>query len=251
MNKVIAANWKMNKTGSEARDFIAKLQGIFDGKRPEAREVMIFPPFTALETTAQSAAVLGWVQVGAQDLYPAEKGAFTGEVSAEMIWAAGGVVALTGHSERRHVMGEDDRTVAQKTLFALQHGLKVMLCIGETLDEREQGLLRNVLERQLITAMSFDPELLAGNSFYVAYEPVWAIGTGRTATPSDIAEAHGLCRGIMRSIAGESAFSIPLLYGGSVKAANAGEILSLDNVDGVLVGGASLEAEQFSKIITA
>jgi triosephosphate isomerase len=251
MNKVIAANWKMNKTGSEAVDFIAQLQRIFDGKRPADREVIIFPPFTALEKTALSADDVDWVQVGAQDLYPAEKGAFTGEISAEMIRNAGGCIVLTGHSERRHIMGEDDRSVAQKTLFALQHGLKVMLCIGETLEEREQGLLRNVLERQLITAMSFDAGALSDHSFYVAYEPVWAIGTGRTATPSDIAEAHALCRGIMRSIAGERAFSIPLLYGGSVKPSNAGEILSLDNVDGVLVGGASLEADQFSRIITA
>ena len=251
MDKVIAANWKMNKTASEAQGFMARLKELFDGAVPEGREVIVFAPFTALEATARSAGALGWVQAGAQNLYPAEKGAFTGEISADMIRSAGAGIVLTGHSERRHIMGEDDKTVASKTLFALQHGLKVMLCIGETLEQREQGLLRNVLERQLITAMSFDAGLLSGHSFYVAYEPVWAIGTGRTATPSDIAGAHALCREIMRSIAGDEAFSIPLLYGGSVKASNAGEILLLDNVDGVLVGGASLEAEQFSKIITA
>lgn len=251
MDKIIAANWKMNKTSLEAENTVLAMSRLLGGTVPAGKKVIVFAPFTALENTACAIRSIEGAYAGAQNLYPAESGAFTGEISPAMIQACGARAVLTGHSERRHILGESDQVVALKTAFALEHGLDTMLCIGETLEEREAGLLHNVLERQLRIALSFDRGLLEKISFYVAYEPVWAIGTGKTATPGDITEAHSICRSIMRAVMGTMADSVPLLYGGSVKPSNAGQILLLDNVDGVLVGGASLEAEQFCKIINA
>ena len=168
-----------------------------------------------------------------------------------MIKACGAAWVLTGHSERRHILGESDEFVGEKTAFALQSGLRVMLCIGETLEEREAGLLRNVLERQLKLGLKNVPAETPAEALAIAYEPVWAIGTGKTATNDDIVETHAICRELMREIMGAKADETPLLYGGSVKPANAGAILTLDNVDGVLVGGASLKADSFTQIINA
>ena len=249
MNKIIAANWKMHKTAQEAEKTIAEMKTMLGGKAPSGKEVIIFAPFTALEAASRAAA--GFAAVGAQNLYPADHGAFTGEIAPGMIKACGATCVLTGHSERRHILHEDEREVGVKTSFALENGLDVMLCIGETLEERESGLLSNVLERQLVLGTSFDKNLLEKARLMIAYEPVWAIGTGKTATAEDIAETHKICRRLMRACLGSKARRIPLLYGGSVKPANASEILSLDNVDGVLVGGSSLKAEQFCPIINA
>ena len=152
---------------------------------------------------------------------------------------------------RRHILGESDSFVGEKTAFALENGLRVMLCIGETLEEREAGLLRNVLERQLKLGLKGVAADTPVESLAIAYEPVWAIGTGKTATTDDIVETHAICRELMREILGDKADKTPLLYGGSVKPANAGSILALDNVDGVLVGGASLKADSFTQIINA
>jgi len=251
MKKLMAANWKMYKTGSEAVATINEMASILNNSAPEDCEVVIFVPFTALEAASSAITSIKGASTGAENLYPASEGAFTGEISPVMIKACGASWVLTGHSERRHILGESDEFVGQKTAFALQSGLRVMLCIGETLEEREAGLLRNVLERQLKLGLKGVPAETPADALAIAYEPVWAIGTGKTATNDDIVETHAICRGLMREIMGDKADETALLYGGSVKPANAGSILGLDNVDGVLVGGASLKADSFTQIINA
>lgn len=251
MHKLMAANWKMFKTGPEAAATVQSLVVGLGARRPEGRDVLIFAPFTALEATVRAMSALPGGMVGAQNFYPAGEGAFTGEISPRMITACGAGWVLTGHSERRHLLGESNAFVGQKTSFALHHGLRVVLCIGETLDEREAGGLEEVLAAQLRAGLADLPETFASASLAVAYEPVWAIGTGKSARPEDIVDAHGLARDLLKEILGTQGLEIRLLYGGSVKPDNVATILKLDNVDGVLVGGASLQAESFLKIITA
>lgn len=252
MKKLMAANWKMYKTGAEAVSTIEELARMLTGHAPADREIIVFIPFTALERASSAMASIEGAASGAQNMYPVQEGAFTGEISPAMIKACGAAWVLTGHSERRHIFGESESLVGQKTAFALENGLKAMLCIGETLEEREAGLLRNVLERQLRLGLKDIPADTSVENLAIAYEPVWAIGTGKTATSEDIKETHALCRDLMIEILGrEKALKTPLLYGGSVKPANAGSILALDNVDGVLVGGASLKADSFFQIINA
>ncbi len=251
MKKLMAANWKMYKTGAEAVATVNEMAEILKGTAPEGREIAVFVPFTALEAASAAMKSIAGASTGAENVYPANEGAFTGEISPVMIKACGAAWVLTGHSERRHILGESDAFVGEKTAFALQSGLRVMLCIGETLEERESGLLRNVLERQLKLGLKNVPAETPAEALAIAYEPVWAIGTGKTATNDDIVETHAICRELMREIMGDKADETPLLYGGSVKPANAGSILTLDNVDGVLVGGASLKAESFAQIINA
>ena len=251
MKKLMAANWKMYKTGAEAVATVNEMAEMLKGAAPEGREIVVFVPFTALEAASAAMKSIEGAATGAENVYPANEGAFTGEISPVMIKACGAAWVLTGHSERRHILGESDEFVGEKTAFALQSGLRVMLCIGETLEERESGLLRNVLERQLKLGLKNVPVETPVDALAIAYEPVWAIGTGKTATNDDIVETHAICRELMREIMGAKADETPLLYGGSVKPANAGAILTLDNVDGVLVGGASLKAESFTQIINA
>jgi len=251
MKKLMAANWKMYKTGAEAVATVNEMAEMLKGAAPEGREIVVFVPFTALEAASAAMKSIEGAATGAENVYPANEGAFTGEISPVMIKACGAAWVLTGHSERRHILGESDEFVGEKTAFALQSGLRVMLCIGETLEERESGLLRNVLERQLKLGLKNVPAETPAEALAIAYEPVWAIGTGKTATNDDIVETHAICRELMREIMGAKADETPLLYGGSVKPANAGAILTLDNVDGVLVGGASLKAESFTQIINA
>ena len=251
MKKLMAANWKMYKTGAEAVATVNEMAEILKGAAPEGREIAVFVPFTALEAASAAMKSIEGAATGAENVYPANEGAFTGEISPGMIKACGASWVLTGHSERRHILGESDEFVGEKTAFALQSGLRVMLCIGETLEERESGLLRNVLERQLKLGLKNVPAETPAEALAIAYEPVWAIGTGKTATNDDIVETHAICRELMREIMGAKADETPLLYGGSVKPANAGAILTLDNVDGVLVGGASLKADSFTQIINA
>ena len=251
MKKLMAANWKMYKTSAEAVATVNEMAEILKGTAPEGREIAVFVPFTALEAASAAMKSIEGAATGAENVYPANEGAFTGEISPVMIKACGASWVLTGHSERRHILGESDEFVGEKTAFALQSGLRVMLCIGETLEEREAGLLRNVLERQLKLGLKNVPAETPAEALAIAYEPVWAIGTGKTATNDDIVETHAICRELMREIMGAKADETPLLYGGSVKPANAGAILTLDNVDGVLVGGASLKADSFTQIINA
>jgi triosephosphate isomerase len=250
MKLLMAANWKMYKTGEEA---VATLTDL--GRRlsamPEDRQAVVFVPFTALAQAGQARAAFPALGLGAQNCYPAEEGAFTGEISPAMIRAAGGSWVLTGHSERRSLLQESDAFVGLKTAFALKAGLDVVLCVGETLEEREKGNLRPVLERQLEAGLaavdpSFLPQRLA-----VAYEPVWAIGTGKVAGSPEILESHAEIRSFLQGKYPAQGGEIRILYGGSVKPGNAAAILGLDNVDGVLVGGASLQAESFSAIALA
>lgn len=254
MQKIIAANWKMYKTRTQAAQCAAALA---DGLRaaPAASQVLVFAPFTCLDVVAGAFAGAPSPAVGGQDCYPAAEGAFTGEISPAMLADAGATWVLTGHSERRHVIGEDDALVARKTVFALENGLKVMLCIGETLEEREGGALAAVLERQLTSVFDAMPGSLRGAAlegrFAVAYEPVWAIGTGKVAGHAEVLEVHAAVRALLQKLVGHVAAQLPILYGGSVKPANAAGLMALDNVDGLLVGGASLEAQSFLQIIGA
>ncbi|MDR1856973.1 MAG: triose-phosphate isomerase [Desulfovibrio sp.] len=247
MQKIIAANWKMYKTRPEARQTAQELAKELSATPPHCL-VVVFPSFTNIADVAQILHGIRNVSVGAQNCYPAEEGAFTGEVSPAMLQDAGACWMLVGHSERRHVLGESDELVARKTAFALAQSFRVMLCVGETLPQREAGELEAVLTRQLSTALNgLTREQL--DRLAVAYEPVWAIGTGKVATPEQVSEAHGAAKGIIRKVTGEA--SIPVLYGGSVKPDNAGTLVRLDNVDGLLVGGASLVSRSFVQIIRA
>ena len=248
MKKIIAANWKMNETRAQGE---ALARSVAEGiaSLPDDRKVVIFPPATALDIV--TGASMGRFETGLQNFYPAENGAFTGEISPAMVHDCGGQWALCGHSERRHIFNEPDELISRKVNFALAHDLKVMLCVGETLEERESGHLNAVLMRQLTSALSGQSSETAVSSIAIAYEPVWAIGTGKTAGPAEIKEAHELIRGDLRTMFASACTELPILYGGSVKPSNAHEILGLDNVDGVLVGGASLEAKSFLAIINS
>ena len=248
MKTIIAANWKMNETRAQGE---ALARSVAEGiaSLPDDRKVVIFPPATALDIV--TGASMGRFETGIQNFYPAENGAFTGEISPAMVHDCGGQWALCGHSERRHIFNEPDELISRKVNFALAHDLKVMLCVGETLEERESGHLNAVLMRQLTSALSGQSSETAVSSIAIAYEPVWAIGTGKTAGPAEIKEAHELIRGDLRTMFASACTELPILYGGSVKPSNAREILGLDNVDGVLVGGASLEAKSFLAIINS
>ena len=248
MKKIIAANWKMNETRAQGE---ALARSVAEGiaSLPDDRKVVIFPPATARDIV--TGASMGRFETGIQTFYPAENGAFTGEISPAMVHDCGGQWALCGHSERRHIFNEPDELISRKVNFALAHDLKVMLCVGETLEERESGHLNAVLMRQLTSALSGQSSETAVSSIAIAYEPVWAIGTGKTAGPAEIKEAHELIRGDLRTMFASACTELPILYGGSVKPSNAREILGLDNVDGVLVGGASLEAKSFLAIINS
>lgn len=250
MKKLMAANWKMFKTWGEAESTAAELASILDGRVPEDREVLLIPPFTAIKAVAD--AVGGSpVQVGGQNFYPEQEGAFTGEISPRMLTDLCCTYALAGHSERRHVLGEDDATVGGKTAYGLENGLRMILCIGETIDERKGGNVEAVLDRQLAEGLKGVPRDVQPEDIVIAYEPVWAIGTGEVAGPEEIVEAHGFVRKKLQEVFGEKANEIRILYGGSVKPANCAEIIALDNVDGVLVGGASLMATSFGDIVLA
>jgi triosephosphate isomerase len=247
---VVAANWKMHKTAVEAGAYF----DAFGRAAPAPRagvEVAFFPPFPILEAVSRWVGARSDASVGAQNCHWEEAGAFTGEVSASMIAAAGGLRVLVGHSERRQLFGETDEACGRKLHAALEAGLSPMLCVGETLDERERGRARTVVLQQLTRAADgLSREQHARLS--VAYEPVWAIGTGRTAEPEDAQEMHAAIREILASLASPAtARETPLLYGGSVKPGNAGSLLGQPDVDGALVGGASLDPLEFAAIVTA
>ncbi|MGE4422858.1 MAG: triose-phosphate isomerase [Pseudodesulfovibrio sp.] len=251
MKKLMAANWKMYKTWDEARSTAEELVGLAADKLPTDREVLVFPPFTALKAVGDVFGPVAGFSAGGQDYYIKEEGAFTGEIAPKMLKDAGATFGLTGHSERRHVLGEDDEYVGAKTAYGLQEGLKVILCIGELIEERKAGRVHEVLERQLRAGLKDVPVDIDPERLSVAYEPVWAIGTGEVAGPAEIVEAHDFTRKILVSIFGEKANEMRILYGGSVKPGNCSEIIALDNVDGVLVGGASLQGQSFSEIVLA
>jgi triosephosphate isomerase len=241
---LIAGNWKMHMGPAKTRAFFAALR--LDGVRPD-HELLIFPPAVSLE--AAFSARTARVQLGVQNVYWEDEGAFTGEISASMAREAGAAFVLIGHSERRHVFGETDEQVARKTEAAVRNGLTPVVCVGETLTERRSGRVEEVILRQLDAVL---PALTAARRAVVAYEPVWAIGTGENATPADASAAHVRLRARLRERLGEAAGgNVAILYGGSVKPANAGELLAADEVQGVLIGGASLDPGSFVAIAEA
>ena len=221
---MIAANWKMYKGPAETREFCAAFEP------PEGVEAVICPPFISLAAALESGH-----PVFAQNVHWEDEGAFTGEVSAPMLLELGVRGAIVGHSERRRYFGETDDTVRRRTAHALEAGLRVIACVGELEEERERGETDDVLRRQVSVLRQHD-------NLVVAYEPVWAIGTGKTATPAQAQEAHAFIKSLLEA---------PVLYGGSVKPDNAAELLSQPDVDGALVGGASLEVESFTAICQA
>jgi triosephosphate isomerase len=245
-NPVIAGNWKMYKTIAEAVDFVEKIKPV--AAEASHCEVIVAPPFTALAAAA-TAAKGSKVSVAAQNCHWDKEGAHTGDVSTGMLRDAGCTHVIIGHSERRHDCGETDEQVNKKVKATLAGGLTPIVCVGETLAEREKGETEKVLECQ------FTPGLagLTPTDFsriIIAYEPVWAIGTGRTATPEMAAEAHRFLRGLARRQFGESeAVGVRILYGGSVKPENIGALMALEEIDGALVGGASLKVDSFTALV--
>ena len=251
MKKLMAANWKMNKTWAESTDSAAELVSLVLNDLPEDREVLVTAPFTSIKAVSDEFKDIPGFSSGGQNLYPEASGAFTGEISPDMLKGVGATYCLAGHSERRHVMGESDEFVGKKVAFGLENGLSMILCIGELIEERKAGKVEEVLKRQMDEGLKNVAKDVDPARIVLAYEPVWAIGTGEVAEPKDIVEAHTFVRKELQSVFGDIANEIRILYGGSVKPANASQILELDNVDGVLVGGASLAAESFSKIVLA
>jgi triosephosphate isomerase len=242
---VFAANWKMNHGPTEARDFV---RAFLELHAPDpAATVILFPAAVSLEAVHCALAQRPDIAVGVQNVCTEDAGAFTGETSAPMARDAGAAYALVGHSERRHVFGEPDATTALKCAAVVRAGLTPMLCVGELLLERERGGTLDVVRRQLDAGLSqLTAEQIARMA--IAYEPVWAIGTGRTATPADACEVHHALRVELAKYAGRAAERVPILYGGSVNPDNAPALLAAPNVDGLLVGGASLDPHTWARI---
>ena len=245
---VLAANWKMNNGPTEARAFIAAFAARWTPRHDRA--IIFFPPCISLTTVVHALGARTDIAVGAQNISPEDKGAFTGETSAPMAKDAGARYVLVGHSERRHVFGETDAETARKCAAAARHGLTALLCVGELLAERESGMTRDVVLRQLRAGLEQLPRD-AIVSMAVAYEPVWAIGTGKTATPDDASTVHADIRAALRSRLGDPADAVPILYGGSVNRTNAASLLGAHDVDGLLVGGASLDVSNWISICEA
>jgi len=243
---LMAGNWKMYKTAAETAAFFEKFNPLV--ANATHCDIVICPPFPNL-TAAVEAARGTRIEIGGQNLYWAKEGAYTGEVSGPMLAGVGAKWVIIGHSERRQYFGEADETVLKKTVAALEAGLKPIVCVGERLEEREAGQTEPVLARQFQDGISpLAPELFA--RITIAYEPVWAIGTGRTATPEIASEAHRFLRGQVEARYGrEAAAEARILYGGSVKPDNIKGLMAQVDIDGVLVGGASLDAASFAAIV--
>jgi len=240
---VFAGNWKMNVGPIEAREY---LRAFFSaGEMPHERSVWFFPPALSIETVAQGIAGHRNVLVGSQDIYWEPKGAFTGAISGPLAKQAGARLTLVGHSERRHVFGETDEATGKKVTAALAADLQPVLCVGETLEQREAGDTLKVVTRQLEAALG---KRDGKPRVTIAYEPVWAIGTGRNATPQDAAEVHRAIRGWLNDRA-VTAAPFVILYGGSVNLKNVAELLAEHELDGVLVGGASLEPRGWAQLV--
>jgi triosephosphate isomerase len=244
--KVIAANWKMYKTPDQTREFFRDFLPLVAGHTRD--EIVVCPPYIDL-AEAMEAAKGSNVAIGAQNVHWKEEGAFTGEISAAMLLAVGVKHVIIGHSERRQYFGETDDTVNLRLKTALEAGLTPICCVGEVLEEREAGLTDDVLRRQCVRAFHAISAKKAAK-MVVAYEPVWAIGTGKTATPEIAAEAHAVIRREATEVFGdEFAGRLRILYGGSVKAENASTLMAQEEIDGALVGGASLDAKSFAAIV--
>jgi triosephosphate isomerase len=243
---IIAGNWKMNKTASEAKALVEELKGKV--KDITSVEIVVCPPFTSLDAAVKAAAGSN-VKVGAQNIHWAENGAFTGEISAQMLKETGVEYVIIGHSERRQYFGETDETVNKRLKAALAAGLKPMVCVGELLEDREGGNTEKVLFTQLEGGLSgISAEQM--EQIVIAYEPVWAIGTGKTATPEMADETHCYIRQQLGDMfSQEVAEKIRIQYGGSMKADNAAALVAQPNIDGGLIGGASLKADSFADLI--
>jgi triosephosphate isomerase len=242
---IVAANWKMHKTVREAETFVAAFLPRVAGVRDV--EIVLAPPFTALAAVAAKLAGSA-VALAAQNVNAEKQGAFTGEIAPGMLAELGCRYGIVGHSERRALYGESDAVVAKKAAALLDHGLRPIVCVGETLEQREQGRTGAVVGAQLEGSLAAVPRERAGE-IVVAYEPVWAIGTGRTATPELAQEVHATIRARLRERFGATGDAIRIQYGGSVKPDNAASLLSQPDIDGALVGGASLEPESFARIV--
>ena len=243
---MMAANWKMNKTIREAEQYTAALLP----RAAECVDVAVFVPLTCLHEVGRMAEDTP-VIAGAQNFYHEDAGAFTGEVSVPMLQDAGARAAIVGHSERREIFGEDDEMVARKTARAVEAGLLPVVCVGETKEERDAGEMWEKVSGQVRRVMEEldEPD---GDSLVFAYEPIWAIGTGESATPEDAQDAIGQIRDLLQELGGEDfAGAVRILYGGSVKPDNVAEIMAQEEVDGALVGGASLEVESFMQLVEA
>jgi triosephosphate isomerase len=245
--QLVAGNWKMH--GSRA-DNASLVRDLLDALRPEwSADVLLCPPYVYLWETGRLIRDSD-VTLGAQNLCAETQGAFTGEVSAAMLRDVGCRYVLVGHSERRQIFGETDALVARKFVAAQSHRLVPVLCVGETLDERESGRTHEVVSRQIDAVLGVSG-IAALGSAVVAYEPVWAIGTGRNASPEQAQEVHGMIRGKLGTLDATIGASARILYGGSVKASNARDLFSMPDIDGGLVGGASLKADEFARICAA
>lgn len=244
---LIAANWKMYKTPAQAQEFMTAFLPLV--AHHDRDDILLFPSTTSLSVVIAAAAGSN-VSIGAQNMYYADEGAFTGETSPVMLKAIGATHILIGHSERRQYFCETDEIVDKKLHFALKYGLKPVICIGESLEEREAGKTFDVFLRQLREGLKGITAEQAASTV-IAYEPIWAVGTGKTATPDQAAEAHAIIReDILRMFGEETAGKIRILYGGSVKPENISALMAEHDIDGVLVGGASLNPQSFALIVT-
>ena len=245
---VIAGNWKMNFTPAEATAFINEIKPMVAGK--DNCDIIFCAPFVTI-SAAMEAAKGSNIVIGAENVHFAAKGAYTGEISAEMLKAIGVDTVIIGHSERRQYFGETDETVNKRTRAVIAAGLTAIVCVGETLEEREAGKLNEVIERQMKVGLA---GVTAADcaKLVIAYEPVWAIGTGKTATPDQAQEVHALIRATLAGLVGaETAETVRIQYGGSMKPSNAAELLAKKDIDGGLIGGAALKAADFAGIVAA
>jgi triosephosphate isomerase len=244
--KLLAGNWKMHKTPDETRDYLRDFLPLVAGHNRD--EIVVCPPYTDVAAAIEAAQGSG-IAIGVQSVHWKAEGAYTGEISAPMLLSLGVTHVIVGHSERRQYFGETDDTVNLRLKTALETGLTPICCVGEVLEEREAGLCDDVLRRQCVRAFHAISAKKAAK-LVVAYEPVWAIGTGKTATPEIAAEAHAVIRREAAGVFGEEfAAKLRILYGGSVKPENAAELMAQEDIDGALVGGASLDPKSFAAIV--
>ncbi|HBY92519.1 MAG TPA: triose-phosphate isomerase [Chloroflexi bacterium] len=245
---LIAGNWKMHMTVDSAVRMLQELLERLDGQAPDDRAVLICPPFTTISAVA---AILNGTGLlwGGQNMYPAEQGAFTGEISPIMLTDLGCTHVIVGHSERRHIFGESNELINEKVRSALSHGLVPILAVGEKIEQRRAGIEQTTVEEQLSRGLAgVEPEAAAG--VVIAYEPVWAIGTGETASPADAQAMHAFIRGwLAERFGADVAARVIIQYGGSVKPDNVDELMAQPDIDGALVGGASLAAESFARLV--
>jgi triosephosphate isomerase (TIM) len=242
--RIVAGNWKMNGQRQNVIQLTSQLKDLTDSD--STTQVVVLPPAVYIPLVRE---ILGQstIQIGAQNIYPKDSGAYTGEISAPMLKDYGCCYVLVGHSERRHIFHEDENFVAQKFHHAKEHGIIPILCVGETLNERENGQTEQIIAKQLLAVKEKSNDCF--RDCIVAYEPVWAIGTGKTASPEQAQEVHHFIRKLVAEVNSDDANQLPIVYGGSVNEHNAQALFYMPDIDGGLVGGASLNAQQFVEIV--